>query len=230
MNYIKQLNKVFQNFYGDSRLQGQHISLYMAIFFYWNLYRFPKYLPINRSELMKMAKLGSKSTYHRLIKNLSEWGYIKYLPSKNPHQKSAVKMSHYRTLKNTDMAQLGTLLKRYHPNNVPVTIYIKQIQTNNETLKPSPNEESEVIHFFKSKKWPLQEAQKFFNHYQSIGWKIAGKIPIVDWTATAENWMLKARELQEEKSNRRGRESSLQNFDNQDFLKVGKEKNYNEPL
>lgn len=50
----------------------------------------------------------------------------------------------------------------------------------------------EVISFFKTQQFPAPEAQKFFNYYQSIGWLIGGKAPMLDWQAAARNWMLNA--------------------------------------
>lgn len=209
MNYVKHLNAVFLQFYRDDRLHYGHISLYMALFFYWNLHHFSEGFYANRTELMHMAKIGSKSTYHRLIKNLSDWKYIEYLPSRNPHKKTMVRVCHFCTGKGTEMGGTGTLMERYHPKTVPLTLYKKQLQTNRNALANSPKNESEVLEYFKSKKWPVNEASKFYNHYQAIGWKLGGKTPIVDWTATAENWMLKAQELLEEKARKSNFENSF---------------------
>lgn len=46
-----------------------------------------------------------------------------------------------------------------------------------------------VLEYFNQKNHPAQEAQKFFNHYKALGWKIQGKTPIHDWQALAEKWM-----------------------------------------
>lgn len=61
MNYIKHLNAVFQQFSMDSRLNPTHISLYVALFQFWNIHRFPEVFYINREEVMVMAKIGSKA-------------------------------------------------------------------------------------------------------------------------------------------------------------------------
>ena len=34
------------------------------------------------------------------------------------------------------------------------------------------------------------EANKFYNYFQSNGWKIGGKAPMQDWQAAAQNWIL----------------------------------------
>ncbi|HEY9169821.1 MAG TPA: hypothetical protein VIN72_10060, partial [Lutibacter sp.] len=83
---------------------------------------------------------------------------------------------------------------------------------------------NEILSFFKKENWPQIEAEKFFNHYQGIGWKIGGKIKIVDWQATAQNWMLKFKEIQTEKT------TFLPPVQNKDNLHTNRNKNYNQPL
>ena len=223
MNYIKQLNAVFPMFYNDKRMNNSHIGLYMALFFYWNLHRFEEYFFAHRKELMAMAKIGSRSTYHRLIKDLHDWAYIEYLPSRNPNRKTMVKMTDYCTGTGTGIGPTSTLMQRYRPRNVPASLYIKQEQTSKAAVSGIPITEKSVVDFFKKNQWPTIEAQKFFNHYQSIGWKMGGKIPILDWQATGRNWMLKAKTI--EKQNKASGFSHIG-----DNLRTIKDKNYGEPL
>jgi len=51
----------------------------------------------------------------------------------------------------------------------------------------------EVISFFKSEYYPEVEAQKFFNHFESNGWKVGGKSPMKNWQAAARNWILNSK-------------------------------------
>ncbi|WP_339917146.1 hypothetical protein [Yeosuana marina] len=92
MNYIKHLNGVLERFSKDNRLNPSHISLYMALFQIWNNYHFKPGFYINRAEVMDLSKLGSKTTYHRCIKELSDWSYLFYSPSHNPFRGSQIKM------------------------------------------------------------------------------------------------------------------------------------------
>ncbi|MDC6361622.1 MULTISPECIES: hypothetical protein [Flavobacteriaceae] len=92
VNYIKHLNGVFGQFSKDSRLNPTHISLYVALFQFWNNNFFKSEFFINRGEIMQYAKIGSKSTYHRCIKELDHWSYIVYTPSHNPFKGSRIKM------------------------------------------------------------------------------------------------------------------------------------------
>ena len=94
----------------------------------------------------------------------------------------------------------------------------KQIENSIKTKLPK--NENEVLDFFIKKEWTAIEGKKFYNHYTSIGWKLGGKIKIVNWHATAENWMLKANDIEKF-------EAVSQNKDN---LKTTKIKDYGQPL
>ena len=67
-----------------------HISLYMALFQYWNIQRFNNPINVNRRELMILSKIRSKVTYHKCMKELHTHGYLKYEPSYNPFLGSTV--------------------------------------------------------------------------------------------------------------------------------------------
>jgi hypothetical protein len=218
VNYIKHLKGVFIQFSKDNRLNPTHISLYVALFQIWNSNRFLEEFYINREEVMSFSKIGSKSTYHKCIKELNHWKYIIYYPSHNPFKGSKIKMFNFGTTS-------GQVLYPSSPKNGQALVSInKQIQTNKNMNKlDQPKNEKTVIVFFKIENWPILEAQKFFNHYQGIGWKVGGKTKIVNWQATAKNWMLKAKEIK----NNQTRKPVSQNQDN---LKITKNKSYNEPL
>lgn len=218
VNYIKHLKGVFIQFSKDSRLNPTHISLYIALFQIWNNNRFLDEFYINREEVMSFSKIGSKSTYHKCIKELNHWKYIIYYPSHNPFKGSKIKMFNFET-------SYKQVMDSYNPiNGQALVSNNKHIQTNKNINKlDQPKNENDVITFFKNEKWPIIEAQKFFNHYQGIGWKVGGKTKIVNWQATAKNWMLKAEEIKT-KINQKAVSQ------NQDNLKTSKNKNYNEPL
>ncbi len=92
MNYVKHLNEFLERIKADPRLNPTHVSLYFSLCRIWNISRFADSFFINREEVMVVAKIGSKATYHRCISHLNEWGYIKYYPSRNPYKGSRVKI------------------------------------------------------------------------------------------------------------------------------------------
>jgi hypothetical protein len=241
INYIKHLNAVFLQFSKDGRLNPTHISLYVALFQLWNTYHFSDEFYINREEAMRYSKIGSKTTYHRCIKELDHWKYLLYSPSHNPFRGSKIKMFNFGTSDEqvTDLSSTnietsnGQALYPSRTNIgtssgqalVSINKHIQTIKnnTNGNKLDQQPKNENEVITFFEKENYPTLEAKKFYNHYQGIGWKVGGKTKIVDWEATARNWMLKADELKNEKT-------LIAVDQNMDNLKTSSDKNYNEPL
>jgi hypothetical protein len=67
--------------------------------------------------------------------------------------------------------------------------------------------------YFTQNNYPIIEAEKFHNHYESNGWLVGGKTPMKNWKASANNWMLNSRK-----------------FDKPNNLTATTNKNYNEPL
>ncbi|MFV5685790.1 hypothetical protein ACM55I_10085 [Flavobacterium sp. GB2R13] len=90
MNYIKHLTGFFDRIIQDPNLNPTHISLYIALFQYWNINRFQNPINITRDEVMLISKICSKATYHKCMRELNEKGYIKYEPSFNPFKSSMV--------------------------------------------------------------------------------------------------------------------------------------------
>lgn len=90
MNYIKHLTGFFDRVSKDRVLNPTHISLYIALFQFWNCNRFKNPISVSRDELMRISKISSKATYHKCLKNLHSLGYINYEPSYNPYKGSLV--------------------------------------------------------------------------------------------------------------------------------------------
>ena len=136
INYIKHLNAVFLQFSKDSRLNPTHISLYIALFQIWNTNRFVEVFFVNREEVMKFSKIGSKSTYHRCVKELNHWNYIVYFPSHNPYKGSRIKMLKFET-------SSGQALVHNRPKSetsigqalVPIYKHIQTIENNKNINK-----------------------------------------------------------------------------------------------
>lgn len=101
MNYIRHLNGFFERLAEDERLSSYHISLYIALFQHWNANRFSDQFTISRTEMMQLARIGSANTYARCMKELTDWGYITYLPSSNLHSGSKVTCIRFDTATDT---------------------------------------------------------------------------------------------------------------------------------
>lgn len=117
------MNKITE----DNRLHATHVSLYISLFTLWNLNRFENPISINREEVMKISKIGSRNTYHKCLKDLDQFGYLEYLPSHNPLKGSLVNMHNFDTSTNTGGVQA---LSNTSPKNDTSTV---------QALSPSLN-------------------------------------------------------------------------------------------
>ncbi len=290
MNYILQLSGFFQRVSTDSRLNPTHVSLYMAIFQFWNAGHFRNPVTISRQELMKISKISAKATYHKCIKDLHNFGYIQYFPSFNPFKGSLVYLFDFQTSTSTTT---GSKNESYHTNIetsieqalVPYLNNINNLNKNMENDTSSKNEvvvkvtkhKAEVIEvdgkpvdkktketetrgaeistrdertrdeynrderfpnrsnkeeippdlkdietYFLQQKSTVTEAEKFYNYFQSNGWKVGGKAPMKDWKASARNWLINAQNFKKNTNSNQPPQPPV--------VKSGIQKNYSEPL
>ena len=183
VNYIRHLQAVVEQFNLDDRLSPWHISLYHALFHSWNDNLLENPVSINRNELMKMSKIGSVNTYTKTLKELSQWEYLSYEPSKNRWVGSKIYMYRFDTSgdhssgKSGDQTTEQAVIKRVRPS-------IKGIKNTKENkgLKVEKSKTSfatpaidEVKVFFSENASTETEGENFFNHFQSNGWLVGGK-------------------------------------------------------
>jgi hypothetical protein len=265
MNYILQLSGFFQKVAADNRLNPTHVSLYMAIFQFWNSERFQNPVSISRQELMRISKISAKATYHKCIKDLHTYGYIQYLPSFNPFKGSLVYLfdmqssaklvsTHDRTNIETSIEQaLAPYINKENilnlnieneetqpKNDIVLKVSknrVKVVEINGEKVEPKikvPKSKSEafftppdivaVRNYFVEQKSVEIEAEKFYNYFQSNGWKVGGKAPMKDWQAAASNWILNIPQFAPQL------QTNIQKQPTPGILNVTTGKNYSEPL
>jgi hypothetical protein len=61
-----------------------HISLFLAILYFYRRQEYAKPIYVYSKELMKQAKIGAPGTYHKCMRELEQGGYIRYVPSYSP--------------------------------------------------------------------------------------------------------------------------------------------------
>ncbi|RYE18490.1 MAG: hypothetical protein EOP45_14060 [Sphingobacteriaceae bacterium] len=76
----------------DNRLGPTHVSLYVALLKLWADQNYRTLFTISRSEVMPLSKISGFTTYHKKLKDLHNYGYIKYDPNFDPYQKSQVRL------------------------------------------------------------------------------------------------------------------------------------------
>ena len=78
------LSRFFRRAGEDNRISTTHISLFLALYMRWNGKGVGAPVSFRRMELMEAAKISGTATYHKAIRELAEYGYIRYIPSYNP--------------------------------------------------------------------------------------------------------------------------------------------------
>ena len=146
MNYIKHLTGFFDKVAQDRTLNPTHISLYIALFQFWNCNRFKNPISISRDEVMRISKISSKATYHKCLKNLHSLGYINYEPSFNPFKGSHV------------------FLFNFSDELKPLPKTIKSTSSNNEPIIEPVNEQVANKHFTSSKTSTEQALVPYINN------------------------------------------------------------------
>ncbi len=90
MGEVKELTSFLTAIRKDHRIGTSHISLYMALFQFYNLNQFQNPVEITKALVMEVAKISGLATYHKCIRDLAEFGYIDYRPSFHPGVSSRV--------------------------------------------------------------------------------------------------------------------------------------------
>ncbi|QJD95930.1 hypothetical protein HH214_08605 [Mucilaginibacter robiniae] len=76
----------------DRRITVWHISLYLGILHLWQQSGCPPQVRISRELLMRKARFKSITTYHKYIRELCDFGYIRYMPTYDVYTGSAVEI------------------------------------------------------------------------------------------------------------------------------------------
>ncbi|MDR3712368.1 MAG: hypothetical protein P4L51_06105 [Puia sp.] len=74
----------------DARIGPLHISIFMAILYRWRAEGYSNPLTVSAKLLMPLAKISGPQHFYRCMKQLHEFGYIRYEPSNNPAKPSQV--------------------------------------------------------------------------------------------------------------------------------------------
>jgi len=90
MSNLEPLADFFQAIAHDPRISITHIGIYAALLQYWQEHNFENPMCAFSYEIMRLAKISGSATYHKIIKDLNDFGYIKYEPSYKRNQGSKV--------------------------------------------------------------------------------------------------------------------------------------------
>lgn len=90
MEALKPLSDFFSAIENDCRISIVHIGIYAALLQYWSEHHFENPIYVFSYEIMRIAKISASTTYHKNIRDLSNYGYIRYEPSYKRNKGSKV--------------------------------------------------------------------------------------------------------------------------------------------
>ena len=80
MEQLKPLSEFFAAIENDPRISTTHIGIYAALLQYWKKNNYDNPVQAYSHEIMQLAKISTRATYNKVIKDLNGYGYIKYEP------------------------------------------------------------------------------------------------------------------------------------------------------
>ena len=81
METLKPLSDFFCAIEKDGRISMTHIAIYAALLQYRIGKGYINPVQVFSWEIMRIAKISAATTYHKCVRELSEYGYITYEPS-----------------------------------------------------------------------------------------------------------------------------------------------------
>lgn len=95
MNQLGHLHYFFKAISCDQRISPIHIGIYAAVLHYWQEHECVNPIQAFSYEIMGIAKISAHATYHKSIKDLNEFGYLRYEPSFKRTQGSKIYLREY---------------------------------------------------------------------------------------------------------------------------------------
>lgn len=92
MEVVQQFVDFIETIEEDGRIGMAHITLYGALLYEYiqGASQFPIF--VDRKTILQKSKMCRK-TYYKRMKELQEWGYIHYQPSRDPDRKGQVTLN-----------------------------------------------------------------------------------------------------------------------------------------
>ncbi|MBG6061565.1 hypothetical protein IWX83_001351 [Flavobacterium sp. CG_9.1] len=90
MEILKPLSDFFKAIKKDCRISVTHIGIYAALLQFRADRGYINPIQVYSYEIMEIAMISSPKTYHKCMHELNEYGYIKYVPTRNRNQRSTI--------------------------------------------------------------------------------------------------------------------------------------------
>ncbi|MDI1305240.1 MAG: hypothetical protein PSX42_10410 [bacterium] len=94
MEMLNPLSDFFKAIENDYRISITHIGIYVALLQFRANRGFVNPIQAFRYDIMDIAKISSPKTYYKCMRELNEYGYIKYEPTRKRNQGSTIYFPH----------------------------------------------------------------------------------------------------------------------------------------
>lgn len=91
--YVEQLISFFVRAGADHRIGPYHVALYVVLFEQWCINNGKNPISVGSTQIRQLAKMG-RTSYHKYMRELEEYGYITYVRSYSPVLGSLVSLEH----------------------------------------------------------------------------------------------------------------------------------------
>lgn len=92
MDMLDIIDSFLEAIKADPRIGPVHISMYVGLVKLWKEQNFKSPFAIFSFQVMAICKISGLATYHQKIKELHQYGYLKYYPSFNHFDGSQVQL------------------------------------------------------------------------------------------------------------------------------------------
>ncbi len=92
MSELSTLSKLYSKIANDPNVSVWHMSIYTCLLNLWLESGFQKQVKVTRKLLMAKAHIKSTSTYHKCMNQLTELGYVKYIPTYDCYSGSKIEI------------------------------------------------------------------------------------------------------------------------------------------
>jgi len=90
MGTVKPLLDFFTAISNDHRISSTHISVFAALLYYKFSKGFSNPVYAYSADILPIAKLSAAKTYRKCVRDLSDYGYLRYEPSYKKNQASRI--------------------------------------------------------------------------------------------------------------------------------------------
>ncbi|WPQ63401.1 hypothetical protein SIO70_00805 [Chitinophaga sancti] len=193
MNYIIHLNAFLERAAKEQWVVAYHYSLYMALFRIWNKTGFRKTFQIRKTDAMKAARISSKTTYYRCLKELEAAKLLIFYSSSSRFTPAEIEMIPLVNMQDYGTVHVPAGGPQKEENGTPTVPgegpFLKQENTKyTNSVSKGPGLD-DVLKLFLVHEYDTGLGLRFWYQFEATGWKI-GNTPIANWQALAHKWML----------------------------------------